>query len=123
MPDLELSDYYVPVFNDGTLTSNEILTDFKKNNIALVVCLKRCNHIIVPIYKEMVHAKEFAKKNLKHKLHGLTTISKKFINYCNNNDITFRLWEYPKRITINLGYEIDCLTLEHDDDVEVVAIK
>ncbi len=117
LPDLESFNYFLPIFNDGTLTPTEIYRDFGDNNLAVVLVLRKYSEMIVPIFKEPIMARDFVKRNIKSKFQATSSLSKKFVNYCFEKNITFRLWDFPKKIDTKSGFEFDCLTLIHDDKV------
>jgi len=117
LPNLNCSDYYLPIFNDGSLTPREMFRDFGSHSIAVVVALKKLTEIIVPLFPSAEIAKDFSKRNMKNKFHATSTLSNNFVTYCQEKNITFRFWDFPRKIDPRYGFELDCLTLVHDDQV------
>lgn len=122
-PNLNCSDYVLPLFNDGTLTPTEIYQNYGSLDIALVISLRRKNEVIIPIFNDELTARNFTKRNLFNKLHGVTYLSHKFVKYCNNHDYKFVLFDFPKKINPVHGFVIECQTLEFDDKVAINFIK
>jgi hypothetical protein len=118
LPNLKSSDYYLPIFNDGSLTPREMFKDFGNHSMAVVVALKKLAEIVVPLFPSPEIAKDFSKRNMKNKFHATSTLSNNFVSYCQNNNITFRFWDFPRKIDPKYGFELDCLTLLHDNQVE-----
>jgi hypothetical protein len=118
LPNPNSSDYYLPIFNDGSLTPREMFKDFGNHSMAVVVALKKLAEIVVPLFPSPEIAKDFSKRNMKNKFHATSTLSNNFVSYCQNNNITFRFWDFPRKIDPKYGFELDCLTLLHDNQVE-----
>jgi hypothetical protein len=121
LPDLESFDYFMPIFNDGTLTPSEVFKEFQQHNLAVVLALRKCAELIVPLFSSPIIAKDFIKRNTKSKFQATSSLSEHFVNYCKINNVTFRFWDFPKKIDLNSGFEFDCLTLIHDEEVSIIA--
>ena len=115
-PNPVINDYYVPLFNDGTLTKNDICKNYADIQAAVIMVLKRNNEIIVPLFQDMCIAKDFAKRNMPGRIMGVSSLSKCFVEKYGKNCI-YELLDFPKRINLSLGYEITGEIMDHDDKI------
>lgn len=116
LPNLDTDDYYVPLFNDGTLSRNDICKNYADIQAAVIMILRMSNHVIVPLFKEIQIAKDFAKRNMPGRIFGVSTVSKSFINGMGKN-YSYELLDFPKRINLSHGYEITGEIMDHDDKI------
>lgn len=119
LPNLDIDDYYVPLFNDGTLNRNDVCKNYTKIQAAVIAILKKDNDVIVPIFKDIHQAKDFAKRNMPGKIYGASSLSKCFLKN-NGSGYFYELLDFPKRINLSLGYEITGEIMDHDDKITVI---
>jgi hypothetical protein len=118
-PNLDTDDYFIPLFNDGSLTRNDICKNYADIQAVVIMILKKDDDIIVPIFKDYTIAKDFAKRNMPEKIYGCTTLSRTFLK-TNGKDYIYELLDFPKRINFSLGYEITGEIMDHDDKISLI---
>ncbi len=114
LPNPVTNDYYVPLFNDGTLNRNDICKNYADIQAAVIMVLKRDNEVIVPLFKDMNMAKDFAKRNMPGRIMGVSSLSKCFVEKSN---CIYELLDFPKRVNLSFGYEITGEIMDHDDKI------
>ena len=118
-PNIDIADFYVPLFNDGTLNKSDLCVNYVKLQAAVVMLVKKSNDIIVPLFDNIDICKDFSKRNMPGKIYGSTSLSKKFINLFDNKYV-FELLDFPKKINISSGFEILSEILDHDDKITLL---
>jgi hypothetical protein len=116
LPNLDIEDYYIPLFNDGTLNKKDICVNYAKIQAAVIMVLRRNNQIIVPLFTDVNMGKDFSRRNMPGKIHGSTSLSRKFLE-ANMGKYIFEILEFPKKINISLGFEICGEIMDHDEKI------
>jgi hypothetical protein len=116
LPDLDIEDYYIPLFNDGTLNRKDICVNYAKIQAAVIMVLRKNNQMIIPLFTDVNMGKDFSKRNMPGKIYGSTSLSKKFLN-ANLGKYIFELLGFPKKINLSLGFEICGEIMDHDEKI------
>lgn len=115
-PNLDIEDYYIPLFNDGTLNRKDICINYAKIQAAVIMILRRKNQMIVPLFSDINMGKDFSRRNMPGKIHGSTSLSRKFLEV-NTGKYIFEILDYPKKINMSLGFEIFGEIMDHDEKI------
>ena len=118
-PNLDVEDYFVPLFNDGTLNRNDICKNYADIQAAVIMILRKGNDVIVPVFKDIYLTKDFSKRNMPGKICGATSLSKCFLEKVGKNYL-YELLDFPKRVNMSLGYEITGEIMDHDDKITLL---
>lgn len=119
LPNLDINDYYIPLFNDGTLSRKDVCVNYANIQAAVIMVLRKNNQVIVPLFTDVNMGKDFSKRNMPGKIHGSTSLSRKFIKD-NKDKYVFELFNFPKKINLSLGFEISGEIMDHDDKVTLL---
>ena len=119
IPNLKTDDYFVPLFNDGSLNRNDVCKNYADIQAAIIMIIKKGNEVIVPLFKDMYMGKDFAKRNMPGKLVGVTSLSECFLKTTGKNYL-YEILDFPKRINLDLGYEITGEMMDHDDKITLL---
>lgn len=118
-PNLNLEDYYVPLFNDGTLTRNDICKNYADIQAAVIMIIKKGNETIVPLFEDMQMAKDFAKRNMPGRIIAVSSLSKCFLQGVGKG-FFYELLDFPKKINQSSGFEISAEIMDHDDKITLL---
>ena len=116
LPNLDIEDYYIPLFNDGTLNKKDICLNYAKIQAAVIMVLRRKTQMIVPLFTDVNMGKDFSRRNMPGKIYGSTSLSRKFLNE-NVEKYVFELFDFPKKINLSLGFEISGEIMDHDEKI------
>lgn len=116
LPNLDIEDYYIPLFNDGTLNKKDICLNYAKIQAAVIMVLRRKTQMIVPLFTDVNMGKDFSRRNMPGKIYGSTSLSRKFLNE-NVGKYIFELFDFPKKINLSLGFEISGEIMDHDEKI------
>ena len=119
LPNPVTNDYFVPLFNDGTLNRNDICKNYADIQAVVIMILRKSNEVVVPLFKDMDIAKDFAKRNMPGRIIAVSTISKCFLETVGKNYF-YELLDFPKKINLSLGYEITGEIMDHDDKITLL---
>jgi hypothetical protein len=78
--------------------------------------LRRKNQMIVPLFSDINMGKDFSRRNMPGKIHGSTSLSRKFLEV-NTGKYIFEILDYPKKINMSLGFEIFGEIMDHDEKI------
>ena len=116
LPNLDIEDYYIPLFNDGTLNKKDICLNYAKIQAAVIMVLRRKTQMIIPLFTDVNIGKDFSRRNMPGKIYGSTSLSRKFLNE-NVEKYVFELFDFPKKINLSLGFEISGEIMDHDEKI------
>ena len=116
LPNLDIEDYYIPLFNDGTLNKKDICLNYAKIQAAVIMVLRRKTQMIIPLFTDVNMGKDFSRRNMPGKIYGSTSLSRKFLNE-NVEKYVFELFDFPKKINLSLGFEISGEIMDHDEKI------
>lgn len=119
LPNLDTDDYFVPLFNDGTLSRNDICKNYADIQAVVIMILRKGNDVIVPVFKDIHLTKDFSKRNMPGRIFGATSLSKCFLTTVGKNYF-YEVLEFPKRVNLSLGYEITGEIMDHDDKITLL---
>jgi len=119
LPNLATDDYFVPLFNDGTLNRNDICKNYADIQAVVIMIVKKGNEVIVPLFRDMYLAKDFAKRNMPGKIVGVSSLSKCFLATTGKNYF-YELLDFPKKVNLSFGYEITGEIMDHDDKITLL---
>lgn len=111
--DMNVYDFYIPVFVDGQISLKELKDEFRPKSQVPVMVIQNNQESFVPAFKLCSVCRQFAEKNIpKGQMFGILGMSKQDLFKFEQQTLILKWHDYPNKYKD--GYEITVAIFENE---------